>query len=215
MPIRVVLADDHPIVLKGVEELLKESPEFEVVARCTDAEETLQAVRDYQPDVLVLDIRMPGADGLSVVRTIRREHIGTRIILLTVEMDDEHTMAAIRLGVEGIVLKDMASELLLRCLHKVHAGGRWVEIESLRSVVEKLLAVDDDEHPDETLTEGELKVVRLAIEGLRIREIAADLGIAEGTVKTHLHNIYTKLGVNSRAQMIEYARRWGLAGAVS
>ncbi len=127
MPIHLVLADDHPIILDGLEILFRMEKDIQVVARCVNGEEVLQAVRQHRPDILILDIRMPGKDGLAVLREMKDEDLPTRVVLLTVALDEEETLEALRLGVRGVVLKEMAPQMLVQCVRKVHAGEQWLE----------------------------------------------------------------------------------------
>ena len=211
MSIRLVLADDHPLILDGLENLLRTEKEFEVLARCIDGIETLQAVREHRPDVLILDIRMPRKSGLDVAREIQREKLPTRVVLLTAELDEREFLEAIRLGVKGIVLKEMASQMLLRCIRKVHAGEQWMELRSAKQALEKMLRREAGAREVAAiLTAQEMTIVRLIAGGLRNKEIADKLHVSEGTVKTHLHNIYEKLRVDSRLALLRYAQEKGL-----
>ena len=211
MPIRLVLADDHPLILNGLEDLFRIEKEFEVLARCTDGIETLQAVRKHQPEVLVLDIRMPGKGGLDVAREIHKEKLPTRVVLLTAELNEGELLEAIRLGVKGIVLKEMAPSMLLRCIRKVHAGEQWIELRSAKQALEKMLRREiGAREATAILTPQEITIVRMTAGGLRNKDIADKLHISEGTVKVHLHNIYEKLHVNSRLALLRYAQEKGL-----
>jgi DNA-binding NarL/FixJ family response regulator len=207
-----VVADDHPIVLDGLERLFAAHPEFAVVARCRDGAETLRMVRQHRPDVLVLDVRMPGRDGLSVLREIRAEGLGTRVVILTAELDEDHVLEAIRLGVGGVVLKEMAPTMLVECVRKVVAGEQWIERRSFARALDKMLRREAGlREVSAVLTPREVEVVRLAAAGLRNGAIGERLRISEGTVKVHLHNIYEKLHVDSRVALTLYAREKGLA----
>jgi DNA-binding NarL/FixJ family response regulator len=211
MPIRLVLADDHPLILNGLENLFRPEKDFEILARCTNGIETLQAVREDQPDVLVLDIRMPGKGGLDVAREIQKEKLPTRIVLLTAVLDEGELLEAIRLGVQGIVLKEMAPSMLLSCIRKVHAGEQWIELRSAGHALEKMLRREAGAREVAAkLTSQEMTVVRMIGGGLRNKEIAEKLHISEGTVKVHLHNIYEKLHVNSRLALLRYAQEKGM-----
>jgi DNA-binding NarL/FixJ family response regulator len=211
MPIRLVVADDHPLILDALQQLFGLEPDFELLACCRTGMETLQAVKDYQPDVLVLDIRMPGQDGLAVLRTMREEHSPTCVVLLTAGLEEHEILEAIRLGAQGVVLKEMASHLLVQCVRKVHAGGEWLERHSVSRALAAMLRHQDSAR-DVTglLTPRELEVMRLAARGLRNKSIAEILSISEGTVKIHLHNIYKKLPIDSRLGLTLYAREKGL-----
>lgn len=206
MAIRLVIADDHPLILDGLAQLVRVSGEFEVVERCVDGREALQAVEQHRPDLLVLDIRMPGLDGLEVVREMRRRRLPTRVVILTAAIGEDALLEAVRLGVGGVVLKEMAPRLLVQCLRKVHAGEQWVEKRSVQAALEKVLRREAGAREAAAqLTPREIELVRMVAEGLRNREIAERLGITEGTVKAHLYNVYRKLQVNTRVAVRRYA----------
>jgi DNA-binding NarL/FixJ family response regulator len=212
MRARLVLADDHPIVLDGLEQLFRLEPELEVVARCRNGAETLRVVRELRPDLLLLDVKMPGQDGLAVLRAIRDEKIPTRVVLLTAALDDEQLVEAVRLGVRGVVLKESAPRLLIKALHEVRAGGQWLEPAAVSRALQKLGEREQGiRETQEALTPRELEIVRMAATGLRNRDIAERLSITEGTVKIHFHHIYQKLDINGRLELALFARDKGLA----
>lgn len=207
MPIRLVLADDHPLILDGLENLFQLEKDFQVVARCKDGIETMQAVHQHRPDVLILDIRMPGKDGLEIAREMRKEKLPTWVVLLTGALDGEESLEAVRLGVQGIVLKEMAPKLLVQCIRKVNAGEQWIERRSTQQALEKMLRREAGAREIATLlTPREIDIVRMVARGLRNKEIADKLFISEGTVKVHLHNIYEKLKVDNRLALLRYAQ---------
>jgi RNA polymerase sigma factor (sigma-70 family) len=206
MTIRLVLADDHPLVLDGLLRLFEGEPDVTVVARCGDGEAALRAAREHRPDILVLDLRMPRLDGMGLLRRLAREGLGVRIVLLTAELGEDELLEAVRLGARGVVLKEMAPDLLVRCVRTVHAGGRWLEKEVAGRALERLVAREATRPKLEELTPREVELVRLANAGLRNKEIAARLGLTEGTVKVHLHRVYEKLGVASRVELLNRAR---------
>lgn len=211
MSIRLVLADDHPLVLDGLETLFRLEPDFKVVARCTDGDETLCAVRNYRPDVLILDIRLPRKDGLAVLREIQREKLPTRVVLLTISLSEDEILEVIRLGVRGVVLKEMAPRLLVQCVRKVHAGEQWLEMRSVAQALTTLLRREAGARQiADTLTAREIEIVRMAVNCLRNKEIADKLNISEGTVKIHLHHIYEKLNVDGRVALTRFAQEKGL-----
>jgi two-component system, NarL family, nitrate/nitrite response regulator NarL len=211
MPVRLVLADDHPIVLDGLEQLFRAQKDFAIVARCHDGAETLRAVRQHRPDVLLLDIRMPAPDGLQVIRELQGDGLPTRIVLLTAALEEDDVLEAVRLGVKGVVLKEMAPQMLVECVRKVAAGEQWIERRSLTMALDKVLRREAGfREVSATLTPREIEIVRLAARGLRNQAIANQLHISEGTVKVHLHNIYEKLGVDGRVALTLYAREKGL-----
>ncbi|HUP43167.1 MAG TPA: response regulator transcription factor [Thermoanaerobaculia bacterium] len=207
----LVLADDHPIILDGLEQLFRLEEGLEVVARCRDGEETLQAVRRHAPDVLVLDVRMPGTDGIEVLHALEQEGLATRVVLLTAGLEDEQLLDAIRSGARGVVLKDMAPQLLVEAVRAVLAGGQWLEQGLGGRALTRLLQRERGlAEAARHLTPRELEIVRMVARGLRNRAIAERLYITEGTVKVHLHNIYDKLGVDGRVELTLYAQEKGL-----
>ena len=211
MPITLVIADGRPLILNGMENLFRLEKDFKVVARCLDGEEAVKAVRKHKPDVLVLDIRMPGTDGLSLLREMKKEKLSTRVVLLTGALDEDELAEAVRLGVRGLVLKEMAPKLLVQCIRQVHAGELWLEKRSVTSALEKLLQREAGQREAALLlTPREIEIVKQVAAGLRNTEIAKKLFISEGTVKMHLHNIYQKLGVDSRTKLTRYAQEKGL-----
>ncbi len=210
--IRVVLADDHPLMLKAMDDLLRSEGGFRVEAQCADGEAALLAVRAHRPDILVLDVRMPRRDGISVLRALKSEQLPTRVVLLAASLDDDQMLEASRLGVGGVVLKEMAPRLLVQCIRKVHAGEPWIERRAAARAFEVLLRREAGAREiSKLLTVREIDVLRMTASGLRNREIADRLKISEGTVKTHLHSIYEKIQVRSRAELIIYCREKGLS----
>ena len=211
MPVRVALADDHPIVLDGLEQLFRLEPDVQVVARCRNADEALKAIRTESPDVLVLDLLMPGGSGLELLRAVHGHQLPTRIVLLTAVVDDEQLLEAIRLGAQGVVLKDMAPQLLIDAVREVHQGGQWLERGLGGLALRRLLAREKrGSAAARLLSSREREIVRLVSTGLRNRAIAERLSISEGTVKVHMHNIYEKLDVTGRIELTNYARENGL-----
>jgi DNA-binding NarL/FixJ family response regulator len=211
MALGVVLVDDHPIVLDGLEHLFRCEPDITVVARCRNADEALRALRAHEPDVLVLDLVMPGGGGLELLRALRGVERRTRIVLLTAVVDDEQLLEAIRLGAEGVVLKDMAPRLLIDAIREVHRGGQWLEQGLGGFALRRLLAREKrSSAAARLLSSREREIVRLVTSGLRNRAIAERLSISEGTVKVHMHNIYEKLDLTGRIELTNYARENGL-----
>ncbi len=210
MAIRVVIADDHPLILDALTRLFEQEEDFEVVARCVNGEEALQTVRAERPDLLVLDLRMPKVSGLDVLRAMQREDSPTRAILLTAAADDE-VVEAITLGAWGVVLKEMAPAMMLKCARKVHAGEQWLEKRATSRVLEKMIRREAASRElSKLLTSRELEIVEMVAAGMRNKEIGERLCIAEGTVKIHLHNIFEKVGVSSRVELSLFAQNKGL-----
>lgn len=212
MAISLVLADDHPLVLGGLQSLLARERDMQVLACCADGLATLEAVEKHRPDILLLDVRMPRMDGLEVLQALLTGGLSARVILLAAEMRAPQMEEAVRLGVRGVLLKDMAPSTLVQCIRTVHEGGQWPEHGSIARALKALLKRSQGE-PDLAgqLTARELEVVRGVARGLRNRQIASELAINEGTVKIHLHNACRKLHVAGRLALSVYARDKGIA----
>jgi DNA-binding NarL/FixJ family response regulator len=211
MPITLVIADDHPLILDAMENLFRLEKDFRIVARCLDGDEALKAVCRHQPDILVLDIQMPAKDGLVVLREIRKEKLPTRAVVLTATLDEEGLTEAVRLGVRGLVLKELAPKLLVQCIRKVHAGELWLEKRSVTSALEKMVRCESaTREASQVLSPRQMEILRMVATGLGNKEIGKKLFISEGTVKVHLHAIYKKLQLPSRLALSLYARDKGL-----
>jgi DNA-binding NarL/FixJ family response regulator len=209
--IRVILADDHPLVLNGLYHLLREYPDFEVIDRCTSGIEAVAATQRHRPDILVLDLLMPGMDGLAVARELQATAEPPKIVLLTAQLHEDQLIEALHLGVRGFVLKEMATKLLVECLRRVHAGGQWLEKDSANRAMAKLVRREAKGREIATLlTPREIEVVKMVAKGLTNKEIASQLFIADGTVKIHLHNIYEKVKINRRTDLVRFAEDYGI-----
>ena len=202
---RILIADDHPIILSGAAALLR-GTRFEVVAQVKTGAEVLAKLAEVAPDILILDVQMPECSGLEVLRIIRGRNDSRPVILLTAGIDDRQAMEAIKLGVNGIVLKDTAPETLLDCLNVVGGGGRWIDPTILQDTLTAAAREEASQSSWDLLSPRERSVAELVITGLRNREIALQLGITEGTVKVHLYKVYEKLGVKSRTELVLQAK---------
>ena len=210
-PIRLILADDHSIVLDGLRRLFESQPDFEVVCCCADGDSALQAVRTRATDVLVLDLRMPGRTGLEVLKAMADEQIACRTVLLTAAIKDDEVVEALRLGATGVVLKESEPSALIECVRRVHMGEQWMDRETLsRAFGRVMLREAATREAGKSLTPRELEIVRMIAQGLRNKAVAERLSISEGTVKIHLHNIYEKLGVDGRLELVLFAQEKGL-----
>ena len=212
MTIRIVIADDHPVVRKGLVEFLNDEEEMEVVAQCADGTSALAATRRLKPDILILDLRMPDMNGLDVVRQLTEDLRTVPVLLLAGNISDAEVVEAMRIGVKGIVLKEMAPNLLVASVRKVAAGGVWLEKDAVARAFEKMLDQQEKREKVSTaLTRREIEIVTMVAKGLGNRDIGEALFISEATVKTHLHSIYEKTAVKGRMQLAAYAREHGLA----
>jgi len=207
--IRLVIAEDHQIVREGLRLFLDAQPDMEVVAEATNGREALEAVRRHRPDVLLLDLIMPEMDGLAVLRALPQEAPDTRVLVLTSANDDRLVIPAVRAGAAGYVLKTISSAELAEAVRKVARGEPVLHPEITRMLMREVrrgpAAV-----AGESFTQRELEVLSLLAHRLTNKEIAAELGISETTVKTHVRNILSKLGVSTRAEAARYAREQGL-----
>jgi DNA-binding NarL/FixJ family response regulator len=210
MSIGIVIADRYPIVLDGLSQLIAGEPDLEILATCTSGPQALEAVRKTEPDVLLTSLNLTDLGGLDLLRRLRAERADTRCIFFVGSIRDDEVLEAMRLRVEGILLKEMPTRLILQCIRKVHEGGRWLETESMARVFDQLQGQEASQGDLlERLSPREQDVVRHVLAGLNNKDIAAALSLSIGTVKIHLHNIYEKLGLRSRLQLATYAREKG------
>ena len=205
MPIRLVLIDDHPMVLKGLEQLLQQNADLEVVATCATAAEGLRAVELLHPDVLLLDLKLPGQDGLSVLRALDPE-ARPAVVVLTASQDEDDLIAAARLGARGIVLKAMAPRVLEDCIRAVHVGRVSLEVGGVDLAARLAQRRHVEAELQRVLTTREIEIMRLVAAGLDNQEIAARLSITVGTVKIHLHHVFEKLQLRGRRDLQAYLR---------
>jgi two-component system nitrate/nitrite response regulator NarL len=193
---RVLIADDHPMIAAALDMLLR-GTDYEIVGRAQTGAATLDQLERLQPDLLLLDVHMPGKSGIDVLRRMRRERSNRTVILLTAGMDDSQLMAAAELDPEGIVLKTSDPALLLECMDAVGDGRRWVDPE----IAERIRTIKARTASRPSLTARQRELVELVSRGLRNRDIAAELGVTEGTVKVYLHGIFDKFGVDNRTEL--------------
>ena len=216
-PLRVLIADDQTVVREGLAMLLGLSPGIEVVGAAADGEEAVRLVGERQPDVALMDLRMPRLDGIEATRRIARDYPATRVVVLTTYADDASIFGALEAGALGYLTKGAGAQEIQHAIRAVHAGEALldsaVQLRVIRAAVghDRPTARRDQALPDD-LTPREAEVLRLLAQGLNNREIAARLFIAEATVKTHVNNIFGKADLRDRAQAVVYAIRHGLAG---
>jgi two-component system nitrate/nitrite response regulator NarP len=193
---RVLLADDHPMIGAALDMLLRGS-DYELIGRARSGSDALAQVQRHKPDLLLLDVNMPDGSGIDVLRQLREARRPLSVILLTAGMDDAQLLAADRLNPEGIVLKTSDPALLLKCMEQVRHGESWVDPE----IAERTRLAKERAERAPTLTPRERELVELVRQGLRNRDIAAQLGVTEGTVKVYLHAIFDKFGVDNRTEL--------------
>jgi DNA-binding NarL/FixJ family response regulator len=208
-PVRVVVADDHPVFREGLIRLLETRPDLIVVGQASDGQEAMQVSAGLQPDVLLLDVAMPGTNGLAALRAMQQTGTHTRVILVTAAIERADIVVALRLGARGIVTKASASEVLWKCIRAVMGGEYWVgrnrvtDLENaLREVAEPARGVVRRQFG---LTPRELEMIAAILAGFTNIDIAGRFGISEKTVKHHLTNIFDKLGVSNRLELALFA----------
>jgi len=207
---KIVLVDAHPIVLHGLERLLGSEEEgFSVVASCGSTAEAVTAVRRQRPDLVVVDIHTIGHDWRDFLAKIGGAG-GPHIVILTTSIAEDELLQMMRLGVRGVVLKDMPLRLISQCVRRVAAGEQWIERLAVGRALEKMLHPTRDSGMLESLTPREYEVVKLAAAGLRRNQIAEKLDVTPGTVKVHLHSIYKKLDLRSHVELLLFARDRGI-----
>jgi DNA-binding NarL/FixJ family response regulator len=210
VPIRIAIVDDHALVLHGLKRLFDGEAEFDVVECCGSGEEALAVARTGGVDVLLLDIKMRGMSGMDVLRTLASERSTCATVLLTAALSDSDAAEGLRLGARGIVLKESSPDMLLECIRHVSRGEQWIDRETISRALDRLTRDGAAGDPNRLLTARELEIVRMIAQGLRNRAIAERLSISEGTVKIHLHNVYEKLGLDGRLELMLHAQREGL-----
>ena len=214
--IRIVVADDHPIFRDGLCKLLALEDDFEVVAQAQDGRQVLEVLHQLEPDILLLDLKMPGLDGLQTLQRLQVAKGKTRVIVLTASDDKNEFVQAMKLGTSGIVLKQTATDQLIKSIRKVHAGEIWLDSHTTAAVIRQFVANEDAAPPPqplsgapprerEPLSQREREIVALVAQGFKNKEMAEKMFISEQTVKNHLHNIFDKLGVSDRLELALYA----------
>lgn len=207
--IRCVLADDHTLLRDGVRRLLEEAPDFAVVGEAADASEALKQVIEHRPDIVLLDISMPGMSSFEAARLIEEHCKETRIVFLTMHEDQEYLTQALRAGASGYLLKDTPAPILLQSLRTVHRGERSLSPRILRQLQED----GETRHPGRgrpdrtTLTPREREVMKLLAEGHTVKQAAGQLGVSVKTVEAHKFNLMRKLDIHNKAQLVTVAIR--------
>jgi DNA-binding NarL/FixJ family response regulator len=214
-PIRVLVVDDHILFRKGLIGLLSARDDIEIVGECGEGAEAVRFTRELMPDVVLMDIRMPGLDGIEATRRITGEMPHTKVIMLTVSEEDEDLFEAIKSGARGYLLKNLEPEELYPLVRAVAAGGAALSPTMAAKILDEFNRIPAREEPEvplheEVLTEREREVLELLKEGLGNKEIARRLGISESTVRNHIHNVLYKLHLDNRIQLAIYAYRQGL-----
>ncbi len=207
--IRIVIADDHTIFRDGLRRLLESEADLQVVGEAADGSEAIALVQQNKPDGLLLDLAMPRMPGLETLRELSTSGAAVRVILLTAAIEKRQIVEALQMGARGIVMKDSATQLLIKSIHTVVNGQFWVDREAVGDMVQYLRerAVTDTQSPGKAfgLTRRELEILGTIVHGLSNKEIAQKFSLSEDTVKHHLTNIFDKVGVSSRLELALFA----------
>ncbi len=213
-PIRILVADDHPIFRDGVRRLLDAEPGFQVVGEAATGEETLALVRDLRPDVLLLDLMLGGISGLDVLRRLEHREEGSmmRVIIVTASIEKNEAIQALMLGARGIVRKQAPPQMLFRSIHAVMANELWISREVVPEMIHALKTVSSGpaRQKAQDLTPREREIIRAVAEGQVNKDIAGTFKISEHTVKHHLTRIFDKLAVSNRVELARFAVNHGL-----
>ncbi|MGA9759221.1 MAG: response regulator transcription factor [Candidatus Sulfotelmatobacter sp.] len=207
---RIVIADDHPIFRDGLRRLLEAEPDLKVLGEASDGAEAVRLARQLKPDILLLDLAMPKHPGLEALKDLSTSPTPVRVILLTAAAEKSQIVEALQLGARGVVLKDSATQLLLKAIHTVMSGEYWVGRESVSNLVQYLRTLvqsssDEARQKKFGLTPREIEIVSTVVAGYSNKEIAEYFKISEDTVKHHLSNIFDKLGVSTRLELALFA----------
>lgn len=216
-PIRIVIADDHALFRDGLRMVFQSEPDMQVVGEAADGQQTIDLLKNVEADVLLLDLNMPQIKGIDVLRSIAPLNDRLKVIVLTASIEKKQILECLRLGARGVVLKESAAELLLKCIRTVEGGEFWLGRESVTDITHAFQSVSPGRKYQPAsqqpfgLTARERDIVASVVEGCSNREIAARYSLSEDTVKHHLTNIFDKLGVSSRLELAMAALHHGLA----
>jgi DNA-binding NarL/FixJ family response regulator len=205
--IKLLIADDHAIFRDALRKLLDSDDEIAIVGEASNGAECIKKLGELKPDILLLDLRMPEKNGLAVLEEVNFDTLPTRVIVLTAAEDDRDVVRAMRLGARGVVLKESAIDVLVKSIHRVHAGEIWLDSRMTAEVMNTFSASSKSCARNEKplLSDREMEVVQLVAQGFQNKEIGEKLSISNQTVKNHLRNIFDKLGVSDRIELVLYA----------
>ena len=209
-PVRILIADDHPIFRDGLKRLLESEHDLKVIGEACDGIEAVNFVRKLRPEILLLDLAMPHRAGLEALRDISADNFPVRVILLTAAAEKEQIVEALQLGARGVVLKDSATQILLKSIRAVMQGEYWVGRESVSNLVQYLRSLVDSSSTASRgrrygLTPRELEIISAVVAGYANKEVAEHFKISEDTVKHHMSNIFDKVGVSTRLELALFA----------
>jgi two-component system, NarL family, response regulator DegU len=206
--ITVLIADDHAMMRQGLKQILELENDITVIAQASNGSEAVKLVREKKPDIVLMDINMPGTNGLQAIKELQFEKNSSKIIVLTIHEDREYLFKTIQMGAEGYVLKDAEPAVLIEAIRKVYSGQSYIQSNMTKELVKEFNRVtlhEKDKNELNNLTAREIEVLELIAEGMINKEIAKQLYISEKTVKNHVSNIFKKLNVSDRTQAAIYA----------
>jgi DNA-binding NarL/FixJ family response regulator len=209
-PIKLLIADDHPVVREGLISMISREPDFKVVAEANNGLEAVEKAKQYKPDVILMDLRMPEMDGVEAIRQIAEVEPDTKFIILTTFSDDEYIFKGIEVGARAYLLKDAPREELFKAIRAVYRGESLIQPVVASKVLSRFAELSRQTQSPEVLTDREVEVLILVAKGSANKEIAEELHISNSTVKTHIASIFQKLGTNDRTEAVTMALRKGI-----
>jgi len=210
--VRVLIADDHAVVRQGIRQILSDAPEVRIVAEASTGAEALELMRESDVDLVILDLSMPGLNGLDVVRQLRHDSPAVRILVLSVHPEEQYAVRVMKAGASGYLTKDSAPEQLISALRYIAGGHKYVTA-TLAERLATELESGSDKLPHETLSDREYQVMLLLAEGLRVQDIAEKLTLSAKTVSTYRTRLLQKMNMRSSTEIVRYALRHGLINA--
>lgn len=211
--IRVMIADDHPMIRQGIKQILELEEDLIVIAQAANGDEAVLLAKEYKPDVILMDINMPGTNGLQAIKELKQDKHPFKVIVLTIHQDREYLFKTLQMGSEGYVLKDAEPSVLIDAIRSVSRGQSFIQPNMTKELVKEFNRVtlnEKDKRDENDLTSREIEVLDLIAEGMINKEIAKQLYISEKTVKNHVSNIFKKLNVSDRTQAAIYAFKHNL-----
>ena len=208
--IKLLIADDHPVVREGLISMISREPDFKVVAEANNGLEAVEKAKQYKPDVILMDLRMPEMDGVEAIRQIAEVEPDTKFIILTTFSDDEYIFKGIEVGARAYLLKDAPREELFKAIRSVYRGESLIQPVVASKVLSRFAELSRQTQAPEVLTDREVEVLILVAKGSANKEIAEELHISNSTVKTHIASIFQKLGTNDRTEAVTMALRKGI-----
>jgi len=208
--IKILIADDHPVVREGLNAMLSRETDFKVVGEAKDGADAVNKVAELKPDVVLMDLRMPEMDGVEAMRRIREADPQVKFIILTTYSDDDYIFSGIEAGARAYLLKDAPRDELFKAIRSVHRGESLIQPVVASKLLDRFSQLSRRAPSGEELSERELEVLCLMAKGAANKEISAELNIAQSTVKTHITNIFQKLGVNDRTEAVTQAIKRGI-----